>query len=194
MRYEHLGLSFGDVGFAGEPSFRHSHGLRSSTGSSTATTTFATKHEADWEGVTVFFHNGVPIGVSYSQHQGRKWTPWAPTSASANTPSVYVARGSHANYPVPGRYAIHVCWTLHGRYCTPTRNLDDATGTGAALTPSGYDLHEARRHRLHRQLGIRQLHSRHRSDERPEQRPEAPLRVQRSLCRDATVRSTVSTG
>ena len=43
---------------------------------------FYDKHEADWEGVTVFLQNGVPIGASYSQHQGRKWTPWAAASSS----------------------------------------------------------------------------------------------------------------
>lgn len=101
---------------------------------------FYDKHEADWEGATVFLHNGTPIGVSYSQHQGRKWTPWSSTSASAGSPIVYVARGSHANYPLPGRYAIRVCWTLGGRHCTLTQKLDDATGTGATLAPSAYDL------------------------------------------------------
>jgi len=101
---------------------------------------FYDKHEADWEGVTVFLDNGVPIGASYSQHQGRKWTPWT-TSTSAG-PTVYVARGSHANYPTAGRYAIRVCWTLHGRHCSPAPNLDDARGTGAAVAPSAYDLHE----------------------------------------------------
>ena len=103
---------------------------------------FYDKHEADWEGVTVFLQNGVPIGASYSQHQGRKWTPWAAASSSGNAPSVYVARGSHANYPTPGRYAIRVCWTLHGRHCSPAPNLDDARGTGTAVAPSAYDLHE----------------------------------------------------
>jgi len=99
---------------------------------------FTDKHEADWEGVTVFLHDNAPIGVSYSQHQGRQWVP----STSAGRPVVYVARGSHADYPTPGRYAVRVCWTLHGRHCTPTRVRDDARGTGTALPPSGYDLHE----------------------------------------------------
>jgi hypothetical protein len=101
---------------------------------------FFDKHEADWEGVTVFLHDDVPLGASYSQHQGRKWTPWASTSTS--TPTVYVARGSHANYPMAGHYAVRVCWTLQGRHCTPTRTRDDASGTGAALAPSAYDLHD----------------------------------------------------
>jgi hypothetical protein len=101
---------------------------------------FQDKHEADWEGATVFLENGTPIGVSYSQHQGRKWAPWSSTSVSAGSPVVYVARGSHANYPAPGRYAVRVCWTLAGRHCTLTKTYDDAAGTGARLAPSAYDL------------------------------------------------------
>ncbi len=98
---------------------------------------FFDKHEADWEGVTVFLQNDTVLGVSYSQHQGRTWKPGA-----VNTPTVYVARGSHANYPIAGRYAVRVCWTLQGRHCTPTRTRDDASGTGAALAPSAYDLRD----------------------------------------------------
>jgi hypothetical protein len=101
---------------------------------------FQDKHEADWEGATVFLENGTPIGVSYSQHQGRKWAIWSATSTSAGSPLVSVARGSHANYPVPGRYAIRVCWTLGGRHCALTKTHDDATSTGAKLAPSAYDL------------------------------------------------------
>ena len=101
---------------------------------------FFDKHEADWEGATVFLENGTPIGVSYSQHQGRKWALWSSTSTSAGSPVVYVARGSHANYPAPGRYAVRVCWTLVGRHCTLTKTYDEATGTGARLAPSAYDL------------------------------------------------------
>jgi hypothetical protein len=103
---------------------------------------FFDKHEADWEGVTVFLQGDVPLGVSYSQHQGRQWTPWASTSRSVDTPTVYVARGSHADYPMPGQYAVRVCWTLQGRHCTPTRTRDDARGTGTALAPSAYDLRD----------------------------------------------------
>jgi hypothetical protein len=103
---------------------------------------FFDKHEADWEGVTVFLQGDVPLGVSYSQHQGRQWTPWALTSRSVDTPTVYVARGSHADYPMPGQYSVRVCWTLQGRHCTPTRTRDDARGTGTALAPSAYDLRD----------------------------------------------------
>jgi hypothetical protein len=102
---------------------------------------FYDKHEADWEGVTVFLHGTSPLGVSYSAHQGRRWSRWASQSAQNGThPIVYVAYGSHANYSAPGRYSIRVCWTLHARHCTVTPKADVATGTGATLAPSGDDL------------------------------------------------------
>lgn len=105
---------------------------------------FYDRHEADWEGVTVFLHGTSPLGVSYSAHQGRRWARWASQSAQNRThPIVYVAHGSHANYSARGRYGIRVCWTLHGRrHCAVTPKADVASGTGAKLAPSGYDLQQ----------------------------------------------------
>jgi hypothetical protein len=100
---------------------------------------FTDRHEADWEGVTVFLQSGTPLGVSYSQHQGRSWTPW-PAAATNDHPTVYVAAGSHANYPLPGRYRVKVCWTLSVRRCTTTPQRDNARGDGTALGASDYDL------------------------------------------------------
>jgi hypothetical protein len=103
---------------------------------------FYDRHEADWEGVTVFLQNGVPLGVSYSAHQGRRWSAWSAQNADGTHPTVYAARGSHADYAAPGRYGIRVCWTLYGRHCGSAPRLDIATGTGPALSPGGYDLVE----------------------------------------------------
>jgi hypothetical protein len=101
---------------------------------------FYDKHEADWEGVTVFLHGTSPLGISYSAHQDRRWSRWASqTTKNGTHPIVYVARGSHANYSQRGRYRIKVCWTRHGRHCTLTPKADVASGTGGTLTPSGYD-------------------------------------------------------
>jgi hypothetical protein len=102
---------------------------------------FVDRHEADWEGVTVFVKDGAAIGVTYSQHQGRTWTAW-PAAAPDNHPVVYVAAGSHANYPLPGRYRVKVCYTLGVRRCTTTSQRDNARGDGTTLTPDSYDLHE----------------------------------------------------
>ena len=104
---------------------------------------FFDRHEADWEGVTVFLNGNNPLGVSYSAHQGRRWSRWASQATQGGThPIVYVALGSHANYSQRGRYRIRVCWNRHGRHCTVTPKADVASGTGAKLAPSGYDLQQ----------------------------------------------------
>ena len=100
---------------------------------------FADRHEADWEGVTVVVDNGAPLGVSFSQHQGRTWSAW-PATLTDNHPVVYVAAGSHANYPAPGSYRVKVCWTLTIRRCTTSNERDNARGDGSTLTASDYDL------------------------------------------------------
>jgi hypothetical protein len=100
---------------------------------------FADRHEADWEGVTVVVDGGTPLGVAYSQHQGRSWVAW-PAAATDDHPLVYVAAGSHANYPLPGAYRVKVCWTLSVRRCTTSTRRDEARGDGATLASSGYDL------------------------------------------------------
>jgi len=104
---------------------------------------FFDRHEADWEGVTVFVKDNDPFGVSYSAHQGRRWSRWGSQSTQGGThPIVYVALGSHANYSKQGRYRIRVCWSRHGRHCTLTPKADVASGTGAKLASSGYDLQQ----------------------------------------------------
>ncbi len=102
---------------------------------------FYDQHEADWEGVTVVLENGAPLGASYSQHQGRAWIAWSALSKTGLHPVVYVARGSHAEYPKAGHYSIRVCWTSrYGRACSPTPRVDVADGTGSTLAPAAYDL------------------------------------------------------
>jgi hypothetical protein len=103
---------------------------------------FYDRHEADWEGATVILQDNQPLGISYSAHQGRRWSTWTPQTTSSTHPIVYVARGSHANYPKPGRYGVRVCWMLHGHHCTPTPKIDDANGAGATLNPTTYQLQE----------------------------------------------------
>jgi hypothetical protein len=100
---------------------------------------FLDRHEADWEGVTVFVDNGAPLGASFSQHQGRTWSAW-PAALADDHPVVYVAAGSHANYPAPGSYRVKVCWTLTIRRCTTSSERDNARGDGATLSASDYDL------------------------------------------------------
>ena len=102
---------------------------------------FYDQHEADWEGVTVVLENGAPLGALYSQHQGRKWIAWSALSTAGGHPVVYVAKGSHAEYPKAGSYSIRVCWTTrYGRQCSPTPRVDNASGGGPTVTPTAYDL------------------------------------------------------
>jgi hypothetical protein len=62
-------------------------------------------HEADWEYVMVGLGADKPMFVAYSAHSGGEITPWEQvrTSGAGDTvrPVVWVARGSHANYPGP---------------------------------------------------------------------------------------------
>ena len=85
------------------------------------------KHEGDWE--LVQFRLGPseqPEQAVYSQHRNAESRPWSdvrkPTGAP-NTPIVYVARGSHANYFRTGSH-----WT--GVW------FDQADGRGPAITPT----------------------------------------------------------
>ena len=102
---------------------------------------FYDAHEADWEGVTVFLHDGTPLGATYSQHQGRVWVPWSAAPIDRG-PTLYVGRGSHANYPLPGTHRVRVCWSIGVRRCTTAPRLDAARGDGVTLAPAAYDLHE----------------------------------------------------
>ena len=135
---------------------------------------FSDKHEADWEGITVVLDGETPFGVSYSAHQGRRWSAWSEQSASATHPVVYVARGSHANYPHSGGYGVRVCWTLYGRHCTPTQR---STRRQALVARS------ARRHTTCKssaalptaETGGPELRSRHWPDPGSDHRPAPPL-------------------
>ncbi|HSX22639.1 MAG TPA: hypothetical protein VLE97_07715, partial [Gaiellaceae bacterium] len=85
--------------------------------------------------------NGAPLGAAYSQHQGRKWIAWSALAKTAGHPVVYVAKGSHAEYPKAGRYSIRVCWTdKYGRHCSPTPRVDSANGSGPTVASTAYDL------------------------------------------------------
>ncbi len=75
-------------------------------------------HEGDWELVQLHFpggtaeqlldSNAVPSFAAYSQHQAGQRMPWSEMLdrglVSGTHPSVYAARGSHANYFTPGQY------------------------------------------------------------------------------------------
>ena len=95
------------------------------------------RHEGDWEQVTLLVPadgNGSPLRVGYSAHGGGARVDWSALPESSKDgvrPKVFVALGSHANYPVPGRPRIRECAKL----CR-----DRADGNGRMLTPDAYDL------------------------------------------------------
>ena len=75
-------------------------------------------HEGDWELVEIVFpglsvgdiiaQNQEPLFAAYSQHQAGQRMSWEDMKVQGlvedTHPSVYVARGSHANYFLPGQY------------------------------------------------------------------------------------------
>ncbi len=73
---------------------------------------FYNKHEGDWEMVEVIYGNGPdPESVAYSQHGKafkKNWTDPG-VKKNGNSPIVYVAAGSHANYFSPGEH-VHVSY------------------------------------------------------------------------------------
>ncbi len=58
------------------------------------------RHEGDWEMVE-FVLNGelTPVSAVYSQHVSGQRMAWSDVALEDGHPTVYVARGSHANFP-----------------------------------------------------------------------------------------------
>jgi hypothetical protein len=82
------------------------------------------KHEGDWELVQIRLGpSEQPEQIVFSQHRTAESKPWAEVKkAGANTPLVYVARGSHANYFGPGSHFTGT-W------------FDQADGKGPQISP-----------------------------------------------------------
>lgn len=60
-------------------------------------------HEGDWEAVSVIVDaKGRPLVVGYSEHGAGARRDWAKAPKQGTRPVVYVALGSHANYPTAG--------------------------------------------------------------------------------------------
>ena len=93
----------------------------------------AGKHEGDWELVQLRLNAAEqPEQAVYSQHKTAESKPWASVKkAGTNTPLVYVARGSHANYFSAGRHSTEA-W------------FDQADGKGPQITPTLEVLEDAK--------------------------------------------------
>lgn len=62
-------------------------------------------HEGDWEAISVVVDlAGEPLVVGYSQHSEGVRREWTTAPKRGPRPLVYVALGSHANYPSPGTH------------------------------------------------------------------------------------------
>jgi hypothetical protein len=98
-------------------------------------------HEGDWEVVNVVLTaDEQPVEVGYSQHCLGQRRTWAATPRVDDThPVVYVAAGSHANYPTPGLHRFDVrCIPLPVLVLLQQRGLPipvDYTGTGDVAGP-----------------------------------------------------------
>src|SRR4051812_33291690 len=81
-------------------------------------------HEGDWELVQLRLDaNEKPAQLVFSQHKLAESRAWQDAPKAGNTPIVYVARGSHANYFAKGSH-----WT--GNW------FDQADGKGPQITPT----------------------------------------------------------
>ena len=85
-------------------------------------------HEGDWEVVQIVLdRDDKPLEAMYSQHTSGERAPWDLVVRDGNHPTVFVARGSHANYfrPYQGRLSL----------------ANDAVGdSGKRLGPGDYEL------------------------------------------------------
>ena len=83
------------------------------------------KHEGDWEVVQIRLGpSEQPEQAVISQHKAAESRAWTDVrKAGANTPMVYIARGSHANYFRAGSHWTGVWW-------------DQADGRGPQITPT----------------------------------------------------------
>lgn len=90
-------------------------------------------HVGDWEHTMVRFKDGAPQAVYYSQHSSGQAFSYAAVEKAADglRPVVYVARGSHANYAIPGPHD-HTIPGLN----SPFGPLKDHTDRGVFWDPA----------------------------------------------------------
>jgi hypothetical protein len=82
-------------------------------------------HEGDWEMVQIGLdRQGQPEAMTFAQHEHGERCSWGQVTKHAGThPIVYVARGSQASYPRPGRHRAPIV-------------PDNADGKGAEISPT----------------------------------------------------------
>ena len=65
-------------------------------------------HQGDWEHVTVHIKNRQVISAYFSAHNGGKTYTRSQMLFSGSHPVAYMAKGTHASYPKPGRYHSYI--------------------------------------------------------------------------------------
>lgn len=123
-----------------------------------STVTAMDLHEGDWETVQVMLSTtGTPVELAYSQHSGggrRLWAKVPKYPGTTTHPEVWVAAGSHSEYPAAGTWPVltalgmtfydHTApatgwtWGLGPALIRPTMPLAIAqvTGSGTTISPS----------------------------------------------------------
>lgn len=101
---------------------------------------FKNKHESDWEHVTVIVTPsensdfGYALDAAfYSAHEGGHKRLAATIRPFGTRPVVFVARGSHANYFVPGDVRVRPCESRVCRFAKVTEHKD---GCGNVVLPA----------------------------------------------------------
>lgn len=94
-------------------------------------------HMGDWEHNMVRFQNGIPQAVWYSAHSGGQSFAYnaVQKDAAGLRPIVYSARGSHANYGLPGPHAYAISNIFPGLNIPGVGLITDYTGAGALWDP-----------------------------------------------------------
>ena len=94
-------------------------------------------HMGDWEHNMVRFQDGVPQALWYSQHSGGQSFTYKAVQkdAAGLRPIVYSARGSHANYGLPGPHDYTISNVIPGINLPGVGLITDHTGAGALWDP-----------------------------------------------------------
>ncbi|XMA19656.1 hypothetical protein WAI453_012447 [Rhynchosporium graminicola] len=88
-------------------------------------------HLGDWEHNMIRFQNGTPTAVWYSQHEFGLALTYPAVEKIGKRPVSYSAKGSHANYAVPGNLDLHDTNGL-----IPAHIVYDRTSRGKLWDPS----------------------------------------------------------